>query len=266
MERRQALTATGMILAATNSSARGQAGSKKPVVLVHGAGHGGWCWRDVRRLLQARGFEVFTPTLTGLGDRVHLRSRDIGLATHITDVVNLIEYEELSNVVLVGHSYAGMVVTGVVDAIKPRIALMIIIDGAVPEHGEPAFPGVTSMSDLEKRFGGAFKDGYLVSMNVAGLGFPDPNSPEHKWLKAHLTEHLAKTWIDTLNFKNGGSAGVPRTYIQCADPAKMSDVGKTKIGKVRNDPTWTYIEKLGPHNLMNADPAWTAEFIAARAA
>lgn len=265
MERRTALGAAGLVLSAVGSHARAQVAGKKPVVLVHGAGHGGWCWRDVRRLLQARGHEVFTPTLTGLGDRVHLRNREIGLATHITDVVNLIEFEELSNVVLVGHSYAGMVVTGVVDAIKPRIAHMIIIDGAVPDDGEPAFPGVTSMADLEKRFNG-LKDGYLVTMNVAGLGFPDPNSPEHKWLKAHLTEHLAKTWVDPLVFKNGGSAGVPRTYIQCADPAKMSPVGQAKIGKVKNDPTWSYVEKLGPHNLMNSDPTWTAELIAAKAA
>jgi pimeloyl-ACP methyl ester carboxylesterase len=265
MDRRDALTSAGAVLAAAASApARAQQGRLKPVVLVHGAGHGGWCWRDVRTRLQRRGHEVFTPTLTGLGDRVHLRNREIGLYTHITDVVNLIEYEELANVVLVGHSYAGMVVTGVCDAVKSKIAHVIILDGAVPEDGEPSFPGTTTMADLEKRFAG-LKDGYLVPMNPAGLGFPDPNSPTHKWLKAHLTEHLAKTWIDTISLKNGGTSGVPRTFVLCADPTKMSPVGQQKIGKVKNDPSWTYVEKIGPHNVMNSDPDWTTELIAARA-
>lgn len=262
MERRQALGAA--LAVAASGSARAQGRTQKPVVLVHGAGHGGWCWRDVRKNLQGRGFDVFTPTLTGLGDRVHLRSPDIGLSTHITDVVNLIEFEELKDVVLVGHSYAGMVVTGVCDALRNRIAHMIIIDGAVPEDGEPSFPGGTRET-LRQRFG-EFKDGYLISMNVAGLGFPDPSSPMAKWLASHLTEHLVKTWTDTISLKNGGSNGIPRTYIQCGDPAKMAPTGQAKIAKVKNDPAWTYIEKIGPHNLMNSDPTWTANLIASTAA
>ena len=84
----------------------------KPVfVLVHGAWHGGWCWKKVKALLNKRGYDVYTPTLTGLGERSHLLKADINLDTHIQDVVNVIEYEDLNNVVLVGHSYAGMVVT-----------------------------------------------------------------------------------------------------------------------------------------------------------
>jgi pimeloyl-ACP methyl ester carboxylesterase len=218
----------------------------------------------VRRILQAEGFEVFAPTMTGLGERVHLRSPQVSLRTHITDIVNVIEFEELSDVVLVGHSYAGTVVTAVCDALKPRIAHVVIIDGAVPKDGEATFPGIT-MAELDKRYGG-LKDGYLIpTLNIAGLGFPDPNSEPAQWLKRRLTEHLAQVWAEPVSLPNGGTDGVPRTYVQCADPKNMSPAGQAKIESVRNDPTWTYIEKLGPHNLMMSDPAWTADLIRGRA-
>lgn len=264
MERRDALTTAGALLAAaTAQPTAAQAAPKRPIVLVHGAGHGGWCWRDVRRRLQSQGFDVFTPTLTGLGDRKHLRSPDIGLYTHITDIVNLIEFEELKNVVLVGHSYAGMVVTGVCDALRNRIAQLIIIDGAVPQDGDPSFPG-TTREMLRERFGG-FKDDYMITMNVAGLGFPDPNDPIGKWLTSNLTEHLVKTWTDTISLKNGGSDGIPRTFVQCADLTKLAPAGQARITRLKADPTWSVVEKIGPHNVMNSDPVWTANLIAEKA-
>jgi pimeloyl-ACP methyl ester carboxylesterase len=105
-------------------------------VLVHGAWHGSWCWKRVRNLLQEQGHDVFTPTLTGLADRSHLISRDVNLETHILDVVNLIRWEELSDVVLCGHSYAGAVVTGAADRIPDRIHSLVYLDAFVPEDGE----------------------------------------------------------------------------------------------------------------------------------
>lgn len=263
MQRRNALTAAGAILAAAATDAAAQTQQKKPIVLVHGAGHGGWCWRDVRSSLQRRGFEVFTPTLTGLGDKVHLRSPQIKLATHITDVVNLIDYEELNNVVLVGHSYAGMVVTGVSDARKSKMGHVIIIDGAIPEDGEISFPGNT-VEEMQKRFG-PLKDGYLVPMSLPGLGFPDPNTPQAKWVQRHLTEHLFQTWIEPLPLPNGGTNGVPRTYVQCGDTRNLPPARQAKLDKVKG-PTWNYVEKIGPHDVMVSDPEWTADLIASKAA
>jgi pimeloyl-ACP methyl ester carboxylesterase len=105
-------------------------------VLVHGAWHGGWCWKRVRGALQARGHEVFTPTLTGLADRVHLLSPQVDLETHITDVVNLIRWEELSDVVLCGHSYGGCVISGVADRIPDRIGALVYLDAFVLENGQ----------------------------------------------------------------------------------------------------------------------------------
>jgi pimeloyl-ACP methyl ester carboxylesterase len=105
-------------------------------VLVHGAWHGSWCWKRVRRSLQARGHEVFTPSLTGVADRSHLLSREVDLDTHITDVTNLILWEELSDVVLCGHSYGGPVISGVADRIPDRIGALVYLDAFVLQNGQ----------------------------------------------------------------------------------------------------------------------------------
>ena len=105
-------------------------------VLVHGAWHGSWCWKRVRRALQARGHEVFTPTLTGVAEREHLLSPQVDLDTHISDVTNLIRWEELSNVVLCGHSYGGCVISGVADRIPDRIGALVYLDAFVLEKGQ----------------------------------------------------------------------------------------------------------------------------------
>ena len=108
-------------------------------VLVHGAWHGGWCYKRVARLLREAGHEVYTPTLTGLGERAHLMSRSIDLGTHIQDVVGVIRCEELSGVVLCGHSYGGMVIAGVAEQIAATIRSLVYLDAFVPESGKSVF-------------------------------------------------------------------------------------------------------------------------------
>lgn len=105
-------------------------------VLVHGAWHGGWCWDRVRRMLRARGHDVFTPTLTGVADRSHLLTPQVDLETHINDIANLLAWENLSDVVLCGHSYGGCVITGVADRAPERIAALVYLDAFVPGHGQ----------------------------------------------------------------------------------------------------------------------------------
>jgi pimeloyl-ACP methyl ester carboxylesterase len=105
-------------------------------VLVHGGGHGGWCYNKLSPLLRAERHLVFAPSLTGCGDRKHLITADVDLDTHITDIVNLMEYEDLSDVILVGHSYGGMVITGVADRAHDRIRELVYLDAAHPKDGQ----------------------------------------------------------------------------------------------------------------------------------
>src|SRR5512136_3051948 len=105
-------------------------------VLVHGAWHGGWCYKRVAERLRAKGHVVYTPTNTGLGERSHLYHRDINLDTHITDILNVIKWEELDDFVLVGHSYGGMIITGVADRIPEKVRRLVYLDAFVPEDGK----------------------------------------------------------------------------------------------------------------------------------
>ena len=105
-------------------------------VLVHGAWHGAWCWRRVVRLLTRNGHEAFAPTLTGVGERSHLLAPAVGLDTHVLDVVNEMKWQELNNVVLVGHSYGGMVISGVAEKMEKAIASIVMLDAFVPEDGQ----------------------------------------------------------------------------------------------------------------------------------
>jgi pimeloyl-ACP methyl ester carboxylesterase len=127
-----AMLGAGASAAAALGSARAQA-TAKPFVLVHGSWHGGWCWRRVADLLDAKGHKVYTPTLTGLGERSHLMSGMITLDTHITDVANVIKWENLQDVVLVGHSYAGFVISGVAERVQPAISSIVFLDAFLPQ-------------------------------------------------------------------------------------------------------------------------------------
>lgn len=136
-------------------------------VLVHGAWHGAWCWRRVRKALQSQGHEVFTPTLTGVGECSHLLSPLVNLSTHIDDVANLILWEELSDIVLCGHSYGGCVVTGVADRLADRIAALVYLDAFIPEDGQ-------SLHDLLPE---SLKDRLLNTTQRDGEGWRVPPIP-----------------------------------------------------------------------------------------
>src|SRR3954447_13215918 len=114
----------------------GGSSAEKTFVIVHGGWAGGWYFQPVARLLRGAGHEVFTPTLTGIGERSHLMSRDIDLNTHIQDVVNVLEFEDLRDVILVGYSYGGMIVTAVADRVPERISQVIFLDAFLPKNGE----------------------------------------------------------------------------------------------------------------------------------
>lgn len=123
-------------LASQTAIARARGKRRSPIVLVHPAWHGGWCWKKITSLLRLRGYDVYAPTLTGLGERSHLLRREIGLDTHVEDVVGILKYEDLTDAVLVGHSSSGMVVTSVADRVPGQVRHIVYLDAFIPEDGQ----------------------------------------------------------------------------------------------------------------------------------
>src|SRR2546429_2117157 len=138
MPRRGMLASAGVGASAAalgGTPARAQTGARNTFVLVHGAWHGSWCWRRVADLLQQRGHKVFAPTMTGLGERSHLIDGKINLTTHVTDTVNVIKWENLHDIVLVGHSYGGIIISGVAEAIRDAIGSLLFLRALVCDRG-----------------------------------------------------------------------------------------------------------------------------------
>lgn len=243
---------------------------KQAIVLVHGAWHGGWCWEPVRPLLAAGGLRVFTPTLTGLGARAHLTSPVPSLDTHIEDVVRTIETEELDDVVLVGHSYAGMVVTGAADRLKSRIRRLVYLDAAVPADGQDfasAIPGITAEVIEARR--AAFRqlspDGvWLPPVPAAVVGITDP--VQAAWLQRRMTPHPLRTWLDPVRFSKGGHAGIPKTYVLATNPSSVQMGYPVHAEVAKRGGEWTYREIACGHDMMVAKPEETARLLLEAAA
>ncbi|UWR13392.1 alpha/beta hydrolase [Sulfitobacter mediterraneus] len=156
-------------------------------VLVHGAWHGGWCWAALERVLRDMGHDTHAPTLTGLGERSHLTTPDIDADTHVTDICNTIKWRELSDIVLVGHSYGGMVVTGVAGQMPERIRSMVYLDAMVPEEsGVSLFSKANPerMAAFEKELEGG---GFTLKPDLFDAWSDDPETIE--WLKSKCTPH-----------------------------------------------------------------------------
>ena len=237
-------------------------------VLVHGAWHGGWCWRDVQALLTARGARVFCPTLTGLGERAHLREPVPSLDMHIQDIVGVIEAEELDNLVLVGHSYGGMVITGVADRLRNRMRHVVYLDAAVPRNGETfasQAPGSTpeSVAAAVAQFKSLAPDGVWMGVfPPVVLGVPPENTKATAWLTRRMTPHPLRTWLDPIALANGGSDGLARTYILCTAPVMRGASFAAHAARIKTDPTWRYREIATGHDAMVTEPAKTAALLA----
>lgn len=173
-------------------------------VLVHGGGHGGWCYQPVARILRAEGHEVYTPTLTGLGEREHLLSSAVDLDMHITDVVNVMRFEDLREVILVGHSYGGMVVTGVADRVADRIANLVYLDAAFPMNGQ-SLVDVAGEFILNAREGSQKVGGMELALfpGTDPLGYYGVTDPgQIAWMKPKLTPHPFKCFEQKLVLHN----------------------------------------------------------------
>lgn len=189
-------------------------------VLVHGAGTGGWLWRRVRSLLARAGHEVFTPTLTGVGERAHLARRDVGLGTHIDDVVGVLDYEELRDVILVGFSYAGMIIPAVADRLPGRVRRLVYLDAVVTESGRSMLdvmpPEVREAWQRHVLAG----DGWRVPPTPSTrLGHIDPDGldeAEIRRLLARRTPQPLACFSEPLTITRAGPLP-PTTFIHCTD-------------------------------------------------
>ncbi|WP_407156608.1 alpha/beta fold hydrolase [Bradyrhizobium sp. STM 3557] len=161
-------------------------------VLIHGAFHGSWCWTRVRRLLSSKGHRVFTPTLTGLADRSHLLSREVSLGTHIEDVTNLMAWEELHDIVLVGHSYGGFVVRHVADRMSDRIRSLIYLDAFVPDNGKALFDYLPDNGKKFRELAAAIGDGWKLPPPPAS--FLAVNAADADWVDRQCTMHPLSTF------------------------------------------------------------------------
>lgn len=239
----------------------------KTFVLVHGAWHGGWCWKYVRDILQKDGHRVFTPTLTGLGERAHLLTPQIGLNTHIEDVIQHILFEELTDITLVGHSYGGMVITGVADQLKNRISHIVYLDAGLPDDGEnfaSQAPGISpdQITQVEAGFRAFSEDGVAMGVFPATvLGISPEDKINTAWVEKHITPHPLKTWLDPISLRNNGSAGVPRTYIHCNNPVLASSSFAAHHATLAQDQSWnTHLLATG-HDAMVTAPVELSDIL-----
>jgi pimeloyl-ACP methyl ester carboxylesterase len=224
-------------------------------VLVHGGFHGGWCWAKVRRGLEARGWTVYAPSLTGLADRSHLASPDVTLETHIRDIAALIEFERLDDIVLCGHSAGGMVVTAVADRMPERISHLIYLDATVPETGQslldvmsgsPVVQGFREVAATQGRGGLVPPDLFTA----AQYGVEDPT--DQAWVDRSMTSHPERAFSDPVTL-TGRVNDVPRrTYIRCSRfPIAYGDA---TVSRFEQSPDWhTERWDIG-HDAMVIDP------------
>ena len=213
-------------------------------LICHGAWSAAWAWKKVRPLLRAAGHEVFTPTYTGLGERAHHASRAVTLDTHIADVMGVIECEDLRDIVLVGHSYGGMVATGVADRAGDRIARLVYLDAFVPENGQSLFDllppdAVAGRQDAASVQG----DGWLLPPNPS----PSDTSPEDlAWITPRRRWQPVGTFAQPIALR-GTAPSCPRTYIYCTRLPPGDPFGQFARG-FRSDPGWTYVEIDASHS------------------
>ena len=230
-------------------------------VLVHGAWHGGWCWRHVAARLRARGHQVYTPTMTGLGERAHLLDSNTGLSTCIADIAAVIDAEELQHVVLVGHSFAGPVITGVADRMPERLKQLVYLDALVVQHGQSAL-SLFSAEVQQERSRTMDQQGLRMAIpSPEKFGVIDP--AQQAWLMRRLTPHPLKAYTEPLMLQHPVGNGLPKTYIAVTDPwypplAALRDW-------VRAQPDWQWRELAAGHDAMVTSPEALADLLEALA-
>lgn len=234
-------------------------------VLVHGAWGGGWTWGPVARRLRAAGHQVFTPTLTGQGERAHLFTPELGLETRIADVAAVLEYEDLSDVILVGHSYGGTVITGTTEHAATRVRHLVYIDGFVPTDGQASF-------DF---FPDHFRDAFRTAAKEQGDGWRIPGGdhildiwqitdPAHRaWAGPRLAAFPLRCFTEPVKLPNGAADHLPTTYVACTQ-GQAAGIFTPFLNRGRSE-GWTCHEIATGHACWATSPAELTQILSAAA-
>jgi pimeloyl-ACP methyl ester carboxylesterase len=207
-------------------------------VVAHGAWSAGWGWKKMHPLMAARGHRLITPTYTGLGERTHLASPEIGLDTHIADILGVLEFEDLSTVNLIGHSYGGIVATGVADRARARIAKLIYIDAFAPNDGDSVLDLLPASARAQRK---ASPDGFIPPVDMP----PDTAPEDRAWAAPLRRPQPAKTFEQKLKLHNGALT-LPRHYIYCSRNAP-EDRFRPFLERARRE-NWGAYEIDSSHN------------------
>ncbi len=225
--------------------------AKPTIILVHGAWGGSWAFRNVDRMLREQGFDVYRPSLTGQGERVHLASPDIGLNTHIDDVVNAILFEDFHDIVLVGHSYGGMVISGVADRIPERIHRLIYVDAFVPENQESVMKILGKNASWAENM---VEDGFMVPPWLDGKPWP-----------SDVPQSL-KTFTDAISLTNLAAQKIPTTYVLTVEAGKQAEDDDFYSASERAQQRgWRVLQMEADHNPQFSKPQALATLLAEEA-
>jgi pimeloyl-ACP methyl ester carboxylesterase len=237
-----------------------------PIVLIAGAWLGGWCWKRVVPFLRAARQEVYTPTLTGLGERRHLAHPDVDLGTHVQDVVSVLEFEDLDRVVLTGHSYSGMVITGVAERAAERLAHLVYVDASVPQDGESMCgKGPSQFQAFVEAQARSRGDGWRWPLpdleelssfaSLAGL-----TDADRRWFQSKTAAQPLKTLTQALHVANPRARAIPRTYIRCTAEREGRPLPES-IERLRQAGGWQYRELATGHWPMISTPRELADLL-----
>jgi pimeloyl-ACP methyl ester carboxylesterase len=226
---------------------------KPPFVLVHGGRHGGWAWRQVATRLRRAGHDLYTPTLTGLGERAHLLRPDIGLDTHVSDLVGVFEFEDLRDAVLVAHSYGGMPVAGAMERIADRVRCVVWLDAHKPKPGESVFDLIgPERAERMKAMAAADGEGWFIPTSDASWwGLTDPD--QITWVNSKTTPQPVKTYTD----KSGATDRAwshPGTVIECR-PSRLPELDLARQrARAETDPRFRHRVLDACHEPMITHP------------
>ena len=236
-------------------------------VLVHGGWHGGWCWKKVTPLLRRHGHEVYTPTLTGLGERSHLAHPLVDLETHVTDVVNVLFYEDLREVILLGHSNGGTLITAVAERVPERLAHLVYLDAFVPEDGQASVdlanfpPGALEARARSEGFGWLLPSLRPLPWDELVRDIWEvKDEADRRWMVERLRPTPFKVFTDRVRRTNPAAEALPRTYIRCLHNTPMPAFDRF-ADLAKSTPGWQYRELDTAHEPFITHPQELADLL-----